>query len=175
MDERRFAPSWPPSVTVPASVSVAEKDRFRLGERKDAGDNEDCLSDIAAAIDVIGGNRLSSFSEFGICRGKPLGWWYAARSDADAVADGNGESCPLGRITGKGSMVRGWSGRRRIPRLIDPSSFSVPLSGVLSWLRVSIDSADSSCSSSCDAGITRLRLLIVAFFIVTGLCTPWSL
>lgn len=170
MDETRFALSWPLSATLPTSVSVAENDRFRLERRSNAGDDDDCLSIMVAVIEVIGGSRFSSLG--GLCRfgAAPLDR-LAARSDAD----GNEGLGPPEPMPARGSMAKGWSGRRRSPRLMDPSSFSVPLSGVLPRLRTSADSADSSCSSSCEAGMTRLRLLMVAFFIVTGLCTPWSL
>lgn len=60
MEEIRFALSTPLSVALPASVSVAEKDRFRLEEGNDAGDKDDCLSLAIAAIEFIGGSRLSS-------------------------------------------------------------------------------------------------------------------
>lgn len=59
MDEIRFALSGPRSALLPASVSVAENDRFLRWERNDAGDMEDCLSE-TAAIDDIGGKRFSS-------------------------------------------------------------------------------------------------------------------
>jgi hypothetical protein len=46
------------------SISVAEKDRLRDGERKELGDNEGrfCVGD---GYDVIGGRRLLLFKESG--------------------------------------------------------------------------------------------------------------
>lgn len=39
MDERRFG--WSVSFWLPGSISAEENDRFRDGERKDAGDSDD--------------------------------------------------------------------------------------------------------------------------------------
>jgi len=74
MDDSLFAPSCPPSVTLPASVSVAEKERFRLGDKNEAGDIDDCLSDMAAVIEDIGGRRLSSLRGLVTFREKPRDW-----------------------------------------------------------------------------------------------------
>ena len=61
MDDTRFVFSCPDSAELlNASLSVVEKDRFRLGERNEAGDR-DCRSGFTAvAIDVcIGASLLS--------------------------------------------------------------------------------------------------------------------
>lgn len=96
IDEIRFVFSGPRSVLlplpVPVSISVpvsgplhvAENDRFLCGtflggERKDAGDMEDCLSastapDGTAARDDMGGRRFSSIAWLYTCCEIPLLW-----------------------------------------------------------------------------------------------------
>ena len=44
------------------SISVAENERFRDGERKELGDRDERLC-VGDGYDVIGGRRLSSFSD----------------------------------------------------------------------------------------------------------------
>jgi hypothetical protein len=46
-------------------MSVAENDRFRGGERKDAGDNEDWRSS-GIGMEVKGASRFSSVSDSGV-------------------------------------------------------------------------------------------------------------
>jgi hypothetical protein len=62
IEEIRFELSCPDSCAVDASPSVVEKDRFRVGERNEAGDRDVFLSSLAA-IDAMGASRLSSFVE----------------------------------------------------------------------------------------------------------------
>jgi hypothetical protein len=62
IEEIRFELSWLASSAVDASPSVVEKDRFRVGERNEAGDKDVFLS-LLAAIDAMGASRLSSFME----------------------------------------------------------------------------------------------------------------
>jgi hypothetical protein len=68
IDETRFELSCAVSPELNASLSVVEKDRFRAGERNEAGERDVCLS-VVVPIDVMGANRLSSFNEPGKLRG----------------------------------------------------------------------------------------------------------
>jgi hypothetical protein len=69
------------------------------------------------------------------------------------------------------------SGRGRKPRLMDPSSLRVPRSVMVSGasLCVSEPSYSSAHSPPLALGTTRLRLLMIDFFMLTGLWTPCSL
>jgi hypothetical protein len=54
---------------------VVEKDRFRVDERKEAGDKEDCLSSVMAEfIEASGASLFSSFREGGMLREMVLCW-----------------------------------------------------------------------------------------------------
>jgi hypothetical protein len=177
IEESRFEGSWPPSVIVIASLSVAENDLFLDGDRKDAGDRDVCLSEVAAS-DVSGASLLSSLSESGtICEWVVCEVWYAARSPGRS---GDAFRFVLSGGLGRMAICR-CSCRLLMPKFTDPSAFIVPLSGVPSDTvpGVSIDSIGPPTSSSsgepCEAGMIRFRLLITDFFIVTGRCTPWSL
>ena len=72
IEDSRFAFSCAVSTgLLNCSPSVVEKERFRLGERNEAGESEVCLSpDTAVAIDdCMGGNLLSSIRDPGKLRG----------------------------------------------------------------------------------------------------------
>jgi len=60
IDDNRLDESF--SVVCGKSMSAAANDRLRVGDRKEAGDNDDCLS-LAAAIDVKGASRFSFVNE----------------------------------------------------------------------------------------------------------------
>jgi hypothetical protein len=62
IEDIRFELSCGGSCEANASLSVVEKDRFRVGERNEAGDKDVFLS-LFEAIDAIGASRLSSFKE----------------------------------------------------------------------------------------------------------------
>ncbi len=69
MDDNRFEP--PSGSFGGTSMSVEEKDRFRGGERNDAGDRDDWRS-LAIGKDFKGASRFSSVKEseiLGGCRG----------------------------------------------------------------------------------------------------------
>ena len=62
IEEIRFELSCPVSCEANASLSVVEKDRFRVGDRNEAGDSDVFLS-LFDDIDAMGASRLSSFRD----------------------------------------------------------------------------------------------------------------
>lgn len=75
IDEILLALSWPLSALFTESASVAEKDRFRAEEIKEAGDSDDCLSSaIVEFMEASGANLFSSLREGGTLREPVLCW-----------------------------------------------------------------------------------------------------
>lgn len=160
MDDRRFDDSC--SAFCGISMSVEENDRLRDGERNEAGDSDDCLS-LVAAIDVNGASRFSFVNEDAT--------WYCVKSDPGR----SGEACRVRCNTSSGTRLIDCSGFGLAPRLTDPSGFIEPFSRGVSGPGDGDTDASLASSGLWPAGKTRFRRLIIAFFIVTGLWTLWSL
>lgn len=143
-------------------MSVEENDRLRDGERKEAGDSDDCLS-LLAAIDVSGASRFSFVNEDAT--------WYCVKS----APGRSGEACRVRCSTSSGTRFIDCSGFGLEPRLTEPSGLIDPLSTGVSGPGDGETEISLASSGLWPAGRTRLRRLIIAFFIVTGLWTLCSL
>ncbi len=84
-------------------MSVEENDRLRDGERKEAGDSDDCLS-LLGAIDVKGASRFSFVNEDAT--------WYCVRS----ASGRSGEASPVRCSIASGTRLLDCSGDGLEPR-----------------------------------------------------------
>lgn len=92
-----------------------ENDRLREGERKEAGDNDDCLS-LVAAIDVKGASRFSFVNEDAT--------WYCVKS----APGRSGEACRVRCNTSSGTRLIACSAFGLEPRFTEPSALVDPFS-----------------------------------------------
>jgi hypothetical protein len=139
-------------------MSAAENDRFRDGERKEAGDSDDCLS-LVAAIDVNGASLFSFVNEDAT--------WYCVKS----ALGRSGDACRVRCNTSSGTRLIDCSGFGLDPRLTEPSGLNDPFSRGVSGAGDGETDTSLASSEFWPAGKTRFRRLIIAFFIVTGLWT----